>query len=208
VIQSKAKLEKLSTGDSGLINYFSEKLDEALQSRGEAPVALKASDLSIKAPEQREQTIWQGAQGSQITTFGNSQQQTQQAVAPAAAPAPAEEKSTGSSGSSAVLIVVLMVVGFASITGAVLFMQYKKNQAWNQDGQQWAQQSGGNMYQSKVAHLDQGYGGYDQNASWEHNGQQWENKDQQWSGEGQWQQEGQWQGQQQQQGGSWQQNQW
>jgi hypothetical protein len=193
VVATKGKLEKLATGEPSLISFFSTKLDEALQSRGEPAINLKVSDMSVKAPEQREQTVWQGAQGG-LTTIGG---QRSQAAPVAAAPVAAAPDSTKDSEINAGLIIVLCVAVLGVVGASIAFFIMARNKEnankWNQEGQWQQQQAPASMYESKIAHMDQGYGGYDQNASWEGQ-QQW----QQGSHQGSWQgsQEG-WQGNQQ-----------
>jgi hypothetical protein len=136
------KVTQLASGSPALAMQFAAVLDQELQARGQAPVALSVNDMAFAAPTKTMNTYTQSTQVYSASGSGyNNQNNVQQA--------PADNSSNDG------MLMGLIVGAFAmSIMGFVMFMYFSKQQAKAHSSAEWKEEPTEDVYASKVAALD------------------------------------------------------
>jgi hypothetical protein len=136
------KVTQLASGSPALAMQFAAVLDQELQARGQAPVALSVNDMAFAAPTKTMNTYTQSTQVYSASGSGsgyNNQNNVQQA--------PSDNSNDG-------MLMGLIVGAFAmSIMGFVMFMYFSKQQA-KAHSAEWKEEPTEDVYASKVAALD------------------------------------------------------
>lgn len=146
---SQSKLNQLSNGSPALIQAFSTQLDQQLQARGQAPVALPAAAMAFQ-PAQVQQKV-QTAGGvwvlpTQQTTNNYYQQQSQQEAASSSS---SSKKDSSSDDNSS----MLLILGVA-IAALLLIFVVQRGKSMSAAPAAAAEPAHDQSYSSKIAGLD------------------------------------------------------
>jgi hypothetical protein len=147
---AESKVNQLASGSPALAMQFSAVLDQELQSRGAAPIALPVTSMAFSPATKTMNTYSQATQVYQHQGSANYNGQQQQQTQPQ---------------ESGDRLILGLVIGafFMSVMGFVMYMQMNKKQAAQHHEEHWEDEQSPDAYASKVAALDN---------SWQHETQE------------------------------------